>query len=378
MTGCSSDSYIYTYKGDTSIVTTEGTINTAVLAEQIARIDDEEYAPDPLRMPQWWSSQSAIVDTPDSPSGKGFKLADINKDNKMFSKKKPIQTGDKIKWTITAKKISENTLGNLSVYFNLFKADGSSAGTFYVSSNMPPSNTTESEYRTFSGTKTITTQNVSFCEVVIRNQGTTATDGGYLIHSLSVKRVPSNIDASDITSGTLAADRVPNLPASKITSGTFAAERIPNLPASKITSGTFAAERLPAATATTQGAVTLPTVLFEKQNTSMSGSVTLSESAAAFARLTICYRNSDGNYSSVDVYEPDGKTVMLLGGTFSEATSATNVYLQVKVVGIDGTLIDTVKGENYRTGSATIKNNAATTTVRTDAIAITKVLGWHY
>ena len=54
-------------------------------------------------------------------------------------------------------------------------------------------------------------------------------------------------DASDITSGTLAAARIPNLDASKITSGTFATARIPGLDASKITSGTISIDRLPQA-----------------------------------------------------------------------------------------------------------------------------------
>ena len=53
--------------------------------------------------------------------------------------------------------------------------------------------------------------------------------------------------ATDITSGTFAAARIPSLAASKITSGTFAAARIPNLSASKITSGTFADARIASA-----------------------------------------------------------------------------------------------------------------------------------
>lgn len=52
--------------------------------------------------------------------------------------------------------------------------------------------------------------------------------------------------ASDITSGTLDAARIPNLAASKITSGSFADARIPNLAATKITSGTLADARIPA------------------------------------------------------------------------------------------------------------------------------------
>lgn len=53
--------------------------------------------------------------------------------------------------------------------------------------------------------------------------------------------------AGDITSGTLAAARIPSLDASKIASGTLAAARIPALDASKITSGTISIDRLPQA-----------------------------------------------------------------------------------------------------------------------------------
>lgn len=55
----------------------------------------------------------------------------------------------------------------------------------------------------------------------------------------------NNLDASKITSGTLAAARIPGLDASKITTGTLAADRIPGLDAGKITSGTLADARLP-------------------------------------------------------------------------------------------------------------------------------------
>ena len=55
----------------------------------------------------------------------------------------------------------------------------------------------------------------------------------------------SSINASNITSGTIADARIPNLNASKINAGTFATARIPNLDASKITSGTISDARLP-------------------------------------------------------------------------------------------------------------------------------------
>ena len=49
--------------------------------------------------------------------------------------------------------------------------------------------------------------------------------------------------ASEITSGTLSTDRIPDLAASKIASGTLSTDRIPGLAASKITSGTLAVGR---------------------------------------------------------------------------------------------------------------------------------------
>ena len=69
-------------------------------------------------------------------------------------------------------------------------------------------------------------------------------------------RIP-NLDASKITSGTLGADRIPALGAAKITSGTFDAARIPSLNASKITDGTLGAERIPTLDAEKIGTGTL-------------------------------------------------------------------------------------------------------------------------
>jgi hypothetical protein len=51
--------------------------------------------------------------------------------------------------------------------------------------------------------------------------------------------------ASDIVSGALHVDRIPNMNASKIDDGTFADARIPNLNASKTTAGTFHVDRIP-------------------------------------------------------------------------------------------------------------------------------------
>lgn len=72
-----------------------------------------------------------------------------------------------------------------------------------------------------------------------------------------------NLNASNITAGTMSADRinggtidaskvtVTNLNAEKITVGTLSADRIPNISASKITSGTISTDRLSASVITT-------------------------------------------------------------------------------------------------------------------------------
>ena len=67
----------------------------------------------------------------------------------------------------------------------------------------------------------------------------------------------TNLNGSNISSGTVAAARVGALPASKITTGTFADARIPNLAASKVTSGTFDAARIPTLNQDTTGTAAL-------------------------------------------------------------------------------------------------------------------------
>lgn len=63
--------------------------------------------------------------------------------------------------------------------------------------------------------------------------------------TLAAARIPT-LDAGKIGSGVLSTSRIPNLSASKISSGTLNADRIPGLDASKITSGTLSLDRVPA------------------------------------------------------------------------------------------------------------------------------------
>ena len=94
-----------------------------------------------------------------------------------------------------------------------------------------------------------------------------------------------SVAASNVNSGTLDADRIPNLSGAKITSGTVAAARIDNLSGSKITSGTVAAARIDNLSG---GKITSGTVAVARLG---SGS----PSSSTFLR-------GDGSWQPVDVF----------------------------------------------------------------------------
>lgn len=71
------------------------------------------------------------------------------------------------------------------------------------------------------------------------------------IGGCSISNGVLNINAANITSGTISTARIPNLSADKITAGTINADRIPNISASKITSGTISTSRLDSSVITT-------------------------------------------------------------------------------------------------------------------------------
>ena len=119
-------------------------------------------------------------------------------------------------------------------------------------------------------------------------------------------------------------------------------------------------------------------VLFERDVPSdFAGSITLSESAANFDELEIFYVNNDGFFSSVSVYEPDGKKVTL----HSTAITSADIIYKVKNIVISGRTINTT----YRTTSSgkkyyetvEVKLNTGSYS-RDDYIAILKVVGYVY
>lgn len=120
----------------------------------------------------------------------------------------------------------------------------------------------------------------------------------------------------------------------------------------------------------------VPVTLYDNASASASASATLSESAANFKRMTIFYRDADNNFSSVDVWSPNGKRVVL-DLTWINGTSAQDMYQRVRWVTISGTTIGTYKGSGdakYRTGQ--VKLDGGTSVTNADYIAITHVIGY--
>lgn len=112
-----------------------------------------------------------------------------------------------------------------------------------------------------------------------------------------------------------------------------------------------------------------PTQLYNNA-TGSSSTITLSSSAANFNHMRIYYKHSsDDVYSSVDVFSPDGKKVML---PIIETTSTT-AWIVGRLVLISGTSIST-NNNWYGEQNATSRNSAYN---HTNMINIIRVEGWN-
>lgn len=113
--------------------------------------------------------------------------------------------------------------------------------------------------------------------------------------------------------------------------------------------------------------------LYDNDNNVFQGAITLSESAASFEKLTICFKSNDNVYASMDVANPNKKVVAL---TTSFYNGAAYFYLKNRCYLIDGKTINTWRRSStgdYQTGelNAAGSNNGTTG----DFITITQVYG---
>ena len=114
-------------------------------------------------------------------------------------------------------------------------------------------------------------------------------------------------------------------------------------------------------------------VLFDNDNNVFQGAITLSESAANFEKLTICFKSNDGVYGSMDVARPNGKVVAL---TTSFYLSPADFYVKNRCYKIDNKNINTWKrntNSNYQTGEVNAANSNAAN--MGDFLTITQVFG---
>lgn len=114
-------------------------------------------------------------------------------------------------------------------------------------------------------------------------------------------------------------------------------------------------------------------VLFDNDANVFAGAITLSESAANFEKLTICFKSNDGVYGSMDVARPNGKVVAL---TTSFYVGPAEFYVKNRCYKIDNKNINTWKrntNSDYQTGEVNAANSNAARTG--DFITITQVFG---
>jgi len=129
--------------------------------------------------------------------------------------------------------------------------------------------------------------------------------------------------------------------------------------------------------------LTEPTELFYNESQAINTSIPLSDSAGNYKRLKIFYKSDDSDYCSVEVYNPNGKTVALqiARPAYAYAQGAAPVmYVKSKIVKISGATIDTVRvstyggGENYLRMQKNLSGNYDAS----DKVGIIRVEGYKW
>lgn len=113
------------------------------------------------------------------------------------------------------------------------------------------------------------------------------------------------------------------------------------------------------------------TVLYNSAD-GTNGNVTLSSSSANFKKLKIFFKSNDDIFGSVEIEEPNGKSVNL--HTMYPLSSNSRVYIKMKIVTISGTTIQA--NQNYCEYS--VGNNVSSVNFSNNYIYITKVIGFKY
>lgn len=121
-----------------------------------------------------------------------------------------------------------------------------------------------------------------------------------------------------------------------------------------------------------------PTVLYNS-TTGTTGTVTLSQSAANFNMLLICYRTNDNYCGSTAVYSPNGKKVALhVGFSVLSSTGSKGTYLKTKAYEISGTKMTSSIDEDPYGYGAVFADGTQAQAISTNYIYVTQVIGFKF
>lgn len=196
-----------------------------------------------------------------------------------------------------------------------------------------------------------------------------------------------NHSAANITSGTLAVARggtgvtanpsmLVNL-ASGSAAGVFASAPRPGvtgtLPVSKGGTGATSASAARSALGVSPKGVVL-----YNNSTGTTGDVTLSQSAANFNMLLICYRTNDNYCGSTVVYSPNGKKVALhVGFSVLSSTGSKGTYLKTKAYNISGTKMQSSIDDDPYGYGAVFADGTQAQAISASYIYVTQVIGFN-
>lgn len=115
-----------------------------------------------------------------------------------------------------------------------------------------------------------------------------------------------------------------------------------------------------------------PSNLFDtlySDSTGTTGTVTLSSSAAGYARMKIFYKDNNDAESCTEVYSPNGKTVYL-----AVARSSDAIYLKCRNVTISGTSITNAQVPR----ESALRDQEYPAVTETNNIYVVRVEGWKF